>query len=255
MSQEKSVPRCEAPCEVKFNVLIASHFHIQLRYTFLEDALSSLANQTYKPHKILISYSKADDVVTDVEGLFAKYFGEREGGSSTCIPYFINRSEKQLHQFEHFKKLLDSGQIDGGWIAFCDDDDVYHPERLRLFSEAIVSNPGVEVFTDYLKSFYDKLPSCWLSDVPDVVQTRHRNDFANCVSSYSKFRRFWDDKHIDEWEANGGPLHYADLCFKMILERSPFVEVKLILYFIRKCSYNEHYRYYMIKKDAIIAEK
>ncbi len=235
----------------KFNVLIASHFHMQLRYELLEDALSSLANQTYKPHKILISYSKADDVVTDVEGLFAKHFGE--GGSLT--PYFINHSEKQLHQFEHFKELLDSGQIDDEWIAFCDDDDVYHPERLRLFSEAITANPGADAFMDYLKSFYErKLPSGWLSNDPDVIDRTRWNDFANSVVSYDKFRRFCDGKYIDEWKADGAPLHYADICFKMILGRSPIVEVKWILYFIRKYPRNKDYRYYMIEKDDAKSE-
>jgi hypothetical protein len=96
---------------------MASHQNIPERAELTEYALKSIAKGTSKPDKVLISYS-----------------GHRINEDSWSailqdIPHVILYSDKPLLQFDHYERL---GRYvsDDDIVMFCDDDDLYHPDKV-----------------------------------------------------------------------------------------------------------------------------
>lgn len=220
---------------MSFNVLIASHFHINLRYQLFKETVKSLANQTLKPLKIMISYSKEDEVFTNVEELFKDYFGKEAN-------YFINYSEQQLTQFEHLEILVNSGEINGEYITFCDDDDMYHPKRLEIINDFIINNPGFVVFTDFMKIIDIETT---YSDILSVKKYNgNHNDFGNMIIKSKCFIGWFTSPNYLNYKLNPErPIHFDDLIFRISFK--PFTkEIDEQLYLRRSAPFTKNYRYW-----------
>ena len=118
---------------MEIQVWIASHLHIPIRFKWLEQCIECLGMSTMQPNLVAISYSEFEQTY-DVENLFKRYL--------KC-PYKIFKSEKRKTQFRHLENLLDKIQpnADKTLISFCDDDDIYHPERIATVFNYFQEHP------------------------------------------------------------------------------------------------------------------
>lgn len=98
---------------------------------YLEQQLESLANQVLAPGELVVT----DDGSTDATIALVEDFARR-----APFPVRVVRNEVRLGYRGNFIK---NSTICGcGLIAFCDQDDVWHPEKLQEISKAF-DNPDV----------------------------------------------------------------------------------------------------------------
>ena len=98
------------------------------RMDWLKEQLDSLNAQTYTNLKLYIR----DDCSPTVP------FKKIEKLVSECItvfPYSISRNEKNLGSNSTFEELTQ--EAEGEYFAYCDQDDVWLPEKLSVLQEAI----------------------------------------------------------------------------------------------------------------------
>lgn len=106
---------------------------------WLEEQLKSLNNQTFSNLKLYIR----DDCSPTVP------FEQIQACVRTCItafPYEIKRNEINLGSNLTFQKLTEEAQAD--YFAYCDQDDVWMPEKLAVLEEAIFQSGAQLVCSD-----------------------------------------------------------------------------------------------------------
>jgi glycosyltransferase involved in cell wall biosynthesis len=105
---------------------------------FLDDQLESLASQHRTPDELVI----CDDCSTDSTISALKAFADR-----APFPVHIHQNTARLGSTKNFERAI--GLCEGTVIALCDQDDVWHSEKLSLTEECFMKNPDVGlVFTD-----------------------------------------------------------------------------------------------------------
>lgn len=103
---------------------------------WLKEQLSSLNGQTYPNLELLI----CDDCAvrpTD-EKIFAELI--------TKIPYKLFRNEKNLGSNKTFERL--TGLANGEFIAYCDQDDVWHSDKLEMMERTLSQTGSALVYSD-----------------------------------------------------------------------------------------------------------
>ena len=99
---------------------------------FLGPQLDSYARQTLPPDELVVcDDSSRDDTVTCVEA-FAK---------TASFPVHIHVNERNLGLWRNFEKAI--GLASGDIIFMSDQDDVWHPWKLRRMRDVFVAEPGV----------------------------------------------------------------------------------------------------------------
>lgn len=98
---------------------------------YLREQLDSLAAQTVLPIELQIG----DDGSTDRTEAIVRDFA-----ATAPFPVVFRRNERNLGYGENF--LQTAARCSGDWIAFSDQDDVWLPERLAVYSDAIRSGPA-----------------------------------------------------------------------------------------------------------------
>lgn len=86
---------------------------------YLEQQLASIREQTHQPHEVII----CDDGSTD-----ATHQIIQQWQSNSSFPVKILYNEKRLGYAANFEKALQ--HCCGDWVAFCDQDDVWFPQKL-----------------------------------------------------------------------------------------------------------------------------
>lgn len=89
--------------------------------SFIAEQLQSLAAQDAPPLELIVS----DDGSTDETMRIVEQFR-----SSAPFPVILRRNDQRLGYGENF--LSAARLASGEYLAFCDQDDVWHPEKLRL---------------------------------------------------------------------------------------------------------------------------
>jgi len=100
----------------------------------LQEQLDSLVAQTLQPYELII----CDDGSTDGTLAIAEHFA-----ANVSFPVRIFRNEKQLGFSDNFLKA--ASLCKGEWIAFCDQDDVWLPEKLNNVAQVVKSNPDIKL--------------------------------------------------------------------------------------------------------------
>jgi rhamnosyltransferase len=100
---------------------------------YLEEQLASLAAQTRPPDELVVG----DDHSTDHTGEILERFSR-----TAPFPVRIHRNERNLGFSDNF--LHTAARCSGDWIAFCDQDDVWLPEKLATVAK-YTSLPGRNV--------------------------------------------------------------------------------------------------------------
>jgi len=89
--------------------------------SFLAEQLDNLAKQTLKPLELVVcDDGSTDDTVAILEGFAAL----------APFPVSIHRNGTRLGHTENFLKA--ANLCSGKWIGFCDQDDVWLPNKLEV---------------------------------------------------------------------------------------------------------------------------
>ncbi len=109
------------------------------RLDWLREQLDSLEKQTYPDLKLYVR----DDCSRAVS------FADIERCVGDCIrsfPYEIHRNEENLGSNETFQRLTE--EADGEYFAYCDQDDVWLPEKLAVLQEELERTGALLVCSD-----------------------------------------------------------------------------------------------------------
>ncbi|CAL4869881.1 hypothetical protein MMA231_04173 (plasmid) [Asticcacaulis sp. MM231] len=95
--------------------------------TFLEAQLSSLAKQTRWPDELVISDDASTDDTLTIAAAFAK---------TAPFPVVLSKNDTRLGFQDNFLKA--ARLCSGRYVAFCDQDDVWFPEKLSIVYQTLV---------------------------------------------------------------------------------------------------------------------
>ena len=102
------------------------------RIDWLTDLLDSLNRQTYEPIRLYVRDDASPHFsLDDLETLLQKHI--------TKFPFVLNRNERNLGSNETFAALVRDCNED--YIAFCDQDDVWLPEKLTNTVRRLEESP------------------------------------------------------------------------------------------------------------------
>ena len=117
-------------------VLLASHVSSKKRLRYLSFLLNSIAEQVEQVEGLYVSWYAIDEALA---------CATQELLSRTVLPLRVRtmRQARRLSQYQHFRKALTAFERDRGgnstvpaWLLFTDDDDLWHPQRVRLTRRA-----------------------------------------------------------------------------------------------------------------------
>jgi glycosyltransferase involved in cell wall biosynthesis len=96
---------------------------------FILEQLQSLANQDMLPTELVICDDTSTDATVDIIETFAK-----------TAPFVVRlyRNETRLRFSDNFMKAI--GLCRGRYIAFCDQDDIWHPAKISRSVESLQSS-------------------------------------------------------------------------------------------------------------------
>jgi glycosyltransferase involved in cell wall biosynthesis len=98
---------------------------------FLTEQLASIASQRLLPCELQIGDDGSSDATETIVATFAR---------DAPFPVSFHRNAGQLGYGENF--IQTAKRCSGDWIAFCDQDDVWLPEKLRICRQAIDDGPA-----------------------------------------------------------------------------------------------------------------
>ncbi|MEX1006428.1 MAG: glycosyltransferase [Acidimicrobiia bacterium] len=139
---------------------------------FLPDALDAISGQTHRPIELVV----VDDGSTDGSGALAEEFVARAGRGVVH-----RRSQGGVAAARNQGVALASGPM----IAFCDQDDVWHPEKLARQLRYLDAHADVGVVRVRQEPFFDGVDVAppWL--LPDHVH----GDLGGVLPCSGLFRR------------------------------------------------------------------
>lgn len=109
------------------------------RLNWLHEQLESLNIQTYPNLKLIIR----DDCSPTVP---FEAINQLVTECITSFPFALSRNEKNLGSNGTFERLTE--EATGEYVAYCDQDDIWLPEKLDALYEAIVENEALLVCSD-----------------------------------------------------------------------------------------------------------
>jgi hypothetical protein len=97
---------------------------------FLSEQLASLAAQKHPPLELQVGDDGSSDGTLEIL---------EEFGRTAPFPVVVHRNASRLDVTENF--LSTAGRCAGNWIAFCDQDDVWLPQKLARCARGIERGP------------------------------------------------------------------------------------------------------------------
>lgn len=148
------------------------------RMDWLREQLASLENQTYRPLELLI----LDDCSTTVS---IEEIRELMEACIKSIPCQILQNEQNMGSTKTFEKL--TALAGGAYIAYCDQDDVWHGDKIRKYLEEFSRTDAVITFSDM-----NIIDACGNQVAGSITKIRKHHKFQ-CGSGLAKtllFRNF-----------------------------------------------------------------
>ncbi|MCF2517229.1 glycosyltransferase family 2 protein [Dyadobacter sp. CY351] len=181
---------------------------------FLSEQLDSILSQSLQDWELVI----VDDFSQDETLTILSSYAARDNR------FKIHRNHQNLGYNKNFEKALQL--CEGGFIAICDQDDIWHPDKLKLQLEAIQNNLLVYHDSEFIdesgKSMDARISdkfAFYRGDRPEVFL------YFNCVSGHSIFMKrsllayalpFPEGFHYDQWLAyiatSNGSIDFVDKC-------------------------------------------
>lgn len=139
-------------------VLIATHLACKERYEYIKRALGSLREN--KPDHVYVSCSY-DQGPPDVNSWI-----EALGNNNLTV---LLQPERLL-QFEHYQ-ILSKYCLDNDIVNFLDDDDLYHPDKIKSVKSYFKDHPEIEVIHHPYYKFGIADPPLTAKSVDDIINT------------------------------------------------------------------------------------
>ncbi|WP_044198171.1 glycosyltransferase family 2 protein [Dyadobacter tibetensis] len=165
----------------------------------LEEQLNSLLNQTYEHFEIVV----VDDASVDnTWEILRRYASEH-----SCIRLYQN--DVNIGYNRNFERVLKKCR--GNYIAICDQDDIWHPEKIARQAMAMEGNQMVYHDSELINEHGDRL-NIRMSEKFNFYKGSSPEAFLflNCVSGHSimlkrsvltKALPFPKEGHYDQWLA------------------------------------------------------
>jgi glycosyltransferase involved in cell wall biosynthesis len=181
---------------------------------FIQEQMDSLLGQSYPNIEIII----VDDCSTDqTPSVLSRYVSE-----FTHIR--LIRNDKNLGYNKNFEKAIKLCK--GEFIAMCDQDDIWHPDKLKIQWEAIGNNELIYHDSEFVDSLGREI-NFRMSDKFNFYKGNSPLPFLfmNCVSGHSILMKrslldnifpFPEGFHYDQWiayiAAGRGYIGFVDQC-------------------------------------------
>jgi glycosyltransferase involved in cell wall biosynthesis len=197
---------------------------------FLEQQLHSLAEQKTLPHELVVCDDQSTDATADVIEAFAK-----------VAPFKVTfvRNPKNLGWRANFLKA--ASMCDGDLVAFCDQDDIWYPDKIRRILSEFSSETTLACFHD--ADLIDRQGSVYGAlltegDYPSIISPLSRPfTWSNPLGLTLTFRRdllrfsgLWPSS-VDRWSAGKQAAHDQWFFFLAVtLGNAKFIPDKLLAY-------------------------
>lgn len=157
---------------------------------FLSDLLESLFSQSYKPSVIYVCDDHSeDDSVLIIEKMMKR----------SPVDIVLFRNSENIGVNKTFERLLTNANTE--YVAFCDQDDIWHEDKLRISMEEIAVSEAELVYSDleimengilkgsHLKSIGVKWPgrSYYKNPVTGCTIVAQRKALERCLP-FSRYR-------------------------------------------------------------------
>lgn len=106
---------------------------------WLIEELQSIRDQTYKQFKVLVWNDYPEDCY-DYNSLFSKILGD--------IPFKIYKGDKNEGSNKAFEHL--TAKVETEYIAYCDQDDIWMPNKLEVLRELLLPPNNTLSFSDMM---------------------------------------------------------------------------------------------------------
>jgi glycosyltransferase involved in cell wall biosynthesis len=181
---------------------------------FIREQMDSLLAQSYENFEIII----VDDCSTDQTLSIVNEY------AATGNNIRIFRNEKNLGYNKNFEKAIKL--CTGDFIAMCDQDDIWHPDKLKIQCEAIGNSDLIYHDSEFIDSSGNKI-NFKMSDKFNFYKGSSPLPFLfmNCVSGHSILMKrtllkdifpFPEGFHYDQWiafvAADKGSIDFVDRC-------------------------------------------
>lgn len=105
---------------------------------FLRQQLESIAAQTRQPDELVVCDDVSSDATREIVEAFA---------AAAPFPVRFHANDERLGSTKNFERAI--GLCAGDLVALCDQDDIWHPEKLERTEQVFASSRDVgAVFTD-----------------------------------------------------------------------------------------------------------
>lgn len=195
-------------------VWIGSHIHTWSRYQWLKEAIISIKNQSISA-KLVLSWSKEHFITEDIEEFLIEL----------DMDYLVKFHPTRQRQFDHIRYISEH-VTDGTYIFFCDDDDYYHPDRIKT----ILSYGNSEAFVDR---------SIIIDNNSNIIYPDGIADFANYVVRLDVCKNIIN---TIEWDKMSDDLYKtADVLFTAMLNSYKVTNINRSLYYRRQDPFDSSY--------------
>lgn len=127
---------------------------------YIAEQLQSIAKQSYRPIEVIITDDGSTDNTENIVHIFA---------ASAPFPVKFIKNEKNLGYRANFMKA--ASLCRGDWIAFCDQDDVWMPNKLQTMEKCIAEG----VLLIYHNAFMVNEKMNILGDMKRIAPRSHIN--------------------------------------------------------------------------------
>ncbi len=144
---------------------------------FLEKTLNSIIRQTYPNFEIIISDNYSEDRTPKIAEAFQK---ENPGQK---IIYRRNEKpivpdEYYIGCYENYNSCLKSGLINGEFVAFCHDDDIYSKTALEDQVNFLIKNPVAGVVFSMVNIINQKNKIIGSTKIPKILSKKNIHNFT-----------------------------------------------------------------------------
>lgn len=137
---------------------------------FLADQLDTLVNQTYSNIEVVV----VDDCSTDDTYAILMSYSEKYSN------FYVYKNLHNLGFAKNFEKAF--GYCNGAYVALCDQDDLWHPDKIKLQVRAIGNNQLIYHDSELIDEFGNPL-----SDLYKISEDQSQIDHRNKMSEFYNF--------------------------------------------------------------------
>ncbi|GGB80016.1 glycosyltransferase family 2 protein [Dyadobacter sediminis] len=181
---------------------------------FLKEQLDSILKQQFENWEIV---AVDDCSIDDTWKILNEY-------ASQDLRFRLYRNDQNLGYNKNFERALQLCR--GKYIAICDQDDIWHTDKLQIQLEAIQENELIYHDSEFIDHAGNSMQTK-ISDKFNFYRGNRAEAFLylNCVSGHSIFMRqsvlrkalpFPRDFHYDQWLAlvatKNGSIDFVDQC-------------------------------------------